>query len=301
MQNDNFTNDQHLSVTDADLGSGVEMGKINDGYFSNPHFAQQFIDIGIKPYLDNLGTKIRYAGFGGGEGFLTYLVSKYISSTGRDISTLVVDANGDYLAKAKQLGLQTLCADIAEAELAEQDLITMRSVNHYSSLSLQKDILNNIHRALKPGGVLVSQNLSGPSDAYCRLASGLSRIEALGRVVNHPDTPHMSSEKEFMGLLEASGFKDMEVFGYAHTIKVSPLYYWTRFNGHHYDAAKASADIATLAALEKQRQIYLQRAKQLIEDFLDQASDVERQLIRADGASYIVTLTFPVFGGRRSD
>ncbi|MGH6899800.1 MAG: hypothetical protein ACREJ5_25155 [Geminicoccaceae bacterium] len=35
-------------ITHADLAAGVEMGKLNDGYFSDPVKAQAFVDIAIK-------------------------------------------------------------------------------------------------------------------------------------------------------------------------------------------------------------------------------------------------------------
>jgi hypothetical protein len=122
----------------ADLGGGVEMGRINDGYFSNREYTDAFVDIGIKGVADHFGGEVRYAGFGGGEGFLTRIAADFLAAKERTVRALVVDANEDFLAKAAARGLAALCADLENVELEDHDLITMRSVNHYNEIGAQQ-------------------------------------------------------------------------------------------------------------------------------------------------------------------
>lgn len=290
---------EHLLITEADLDAAVEMGKINDGYFSRPDVAAAFIEKGIVPVLNQFGTTVSYAGFGGGEGYLTDQVAQYLGQTGRQVCTLVVDANRDYLDKAAARGLKTLCADIADVALSDIDLVTMRAVNHYSNLVSQRNILAHTRTVLAPGGLLVSQNLSGPDDAFCDMASELSRIPTLGRVDHQPDVPHICAEQMFVSLLEQAGFIDIRHRGYAPSIDISPAYYWVRFNAHHHDALARSGDRDQLARLNERHALYMTQANKLIASFLQQACDEARRLIRRDGDSFTVSLTFPVFSARR--
>jgi SAM-dependent methyltransferase len=151
-------------ITLADLGGGVEMGKINDGYFSNRAYAEAFVDIGIEGIADHFGSEVRYTGFGGGEGLLARTFTDFLEAGGHQVKTLVVDANEGFLTKAAALGLETLCADLKSIALSDYDLITMRSVNHYNAIEAQQRIVDGAYRTLKAGGFLVSQNLSGPTD-----------------------------------------------------------------------------------------------------------------------------------------
>jgi len=285
-------------ITSADLSAGVEMGKINDGYFSNCSFAQIFVDVGVRPIAGHFGDHVRYAGFGGGEGLLTQTVAEFLASTSRTVHTLVVDANEDFLAQAASRGMEVLSADIASVELADYDLITMRSVNHYNDIETQQRIINVIHNSLKAGGGLVSQNLSGPTDHYCRLASSLSKLTSLGRVEGEADIPHMTSEAEFNALMMRSGFVDIHVAGYAPDIIIGPEYYWARFNANHHETA---GDSAAVAEIDARHQLYLGEANALIEQFLGEADADEAARFSNTASSYVLPLSFPIHVGRKSE
>jgi SAM-dependent methyltransferase len=286
-------------ITRADLGAGVEMGKVNDGYFSNRAYAQAFVDIGIKGIAFRLGGEVRYAGFGGGEGLLPRVVTDFLVATGRTVRSLVVDANEGYLAKAAALGLETLCADLRDVVLADYDLVTMRSVNHYNDIDGQRRILERIFAALKAGGFLVSQNLSGPTDRYCRLASALSKLPSLGRVEDAGDVPHMTSEAEFDGLMMRAGFADVRVAGHAPDIDIGPEYYWARFNAHRREQAIAAGDTAAVGEIDGRHQRYLSEANALIERFLGEADTDEASRFSHTASSYVLPLSFPIHVGRK--
>jgi hypothetical protein len=286
-------------ITLADLGGGVEMGKINDGYFSNRSYAQAFVDIGIKGIADHFGGVVRYAGFGGGEGLLARTVAGFLEAGGHQVKALVVDANEGFLAKAAALGLETLCAGLESVNLADYDLITMRSVNHYNDIEAQQRIVDGAFAALKAGGFLVSQNLSGPTDGYCRMTSALSKLPSLGRVEGEADVPHMTSEAEFNGMMTRAGFADVRVAGHAPDIEIGPEYYWARFNAHRRDAAVAAGETSAEGETDARHQRYLAEANAVIERFLGEAGADEASRFRHTASSYVLPLSFPVHVGRK--
>ncbi len=286
-------------ITRADLGAGVEMGKVNDGYFSNRVYADAFVDIGIRGIADRLGGEVRYAGFGGGEGLLPRIVADFLATTDRTVRALVVDANEGFLAKAAALGLETLCADLESVALSDYDLVTMRSVNHYNDIEAQQRIVDVTYRTLKSGGFLVSQNLSGPTDRYCRLASALSKLPALGRVEGAGDIPHMTSEAEFDSLMTQAGFVDVHVAGHAPDIPIGPEYYWARFNAHRREAAVVTGDETAVGEIDARHPRYLAEANALIERFLDEAGADEASRFRRTASSYVLPLSFPIHVGRK--
>ena len=285
-------------ITSADLAHGVEMGKINDGYFSNPAMAQSFLEIAIAPLMEGLGPVVQYASFGGGEGFLPALVLQAIRKSGREVDGLVVDANPDFLHLAQARGLRTQCGDLEEVVLSGLDLIAMRSVNHYNAPDAQRRILERCLASLKPGGWCVSQNLSGPSETYCRLASDLSRFPELGRGDEQQDRPHITSQAEFNGFMERLGFADVHVTGLAPDILIGPAYYWARFNGKAQEEAFSNGDEAALASLREREQRYLHRSNAEIDAFLASAPRGEVALIEQVGSSYSMPLHFPIHMGR---
>ena len=286
-------------ITRSDLSAGVVMSQLSEGYFADPTMAQAFVDIAIRDIVPTLGDQVNYAGFGGGEGYLTKRVADFISASGRRVSTLVVDANPSYLATAKELGLAGLCADLAEVVLRGYDLITMRSVNHYNALPVQQRIVNAALMALVDDGYLVSQNLSGPSERYCQLASQLSKIPALGRVDADRDEPHMTSEAEFVALMQKAGFEGIRVAGYAPLIEVGPTWYWNRFNEQHRELAMAASDSGEVEAIDERREVYFREANEAISTFLETATATESASIRRTEDSFTLDLNFPIFVGRR--
>ena len=286
--------------TRAALGAGVEMGRINDGYISNRAYADAFVDIGIKEIADRFGGEVRYAEFGGSEGFLPRIVADFIAATGRTVHALVVDANDGFLAKAAALGLETLCADLEDVELADYDLITMRSVNHYNDIEAQQRIVDGAFDALKAGGFLVSQNLSGPSDRYCRMTSALSKLPSLGRVDSAGDVPHMTAEPEFDALMTRAGFSDVHVAGHAPDIQIGPEYYWARFNAHRREAALAAGDDIAVGEIDARHRRYLAEANAVIERFLGKAGADETSRFRHTASSCVLPLSFPIHVGHKA-
>jgi hypothetical protein len=288
-------------ITRSDLSAGVEMGKLSDGYFSDPRIAQAFIDIALTSILPSLGDRVNTVGFGGGEGLLTEMVMDFIAASGRQVSSLVVDANPGFLVKASDRGLATLCADLSTVTLKGFHLVTMRSVNHYNSIPVQQRIVDDAYAALADGGFLVSQNLSGPSAGYCRLASQLSKFPSLGRVEEDQDAPHITSEEEFTALMEQAGFSDIRIAGYAPAIEVGPAWYWARFNDHRLEAALAAGDSAEVAAIDRRQGAYFREANAAISAFLETASKAEAAPIRQKDGNHTMDLSFPVFVGRRGE
>ena len=287
------------TITQSDLSHRVEMSKIHGAYFSDPGNAKAFIQIAIRPLLDSFGPALRHAGFGGGDGYLTKMVGETLSAAGHQVESLVVDANQHFLDEAEGRGLATLKADLTDVYLADYDLITMRSVNHYNSLVVQQEILDDIYQNLKPGGVLASQNLSGPSGRFCDLCSQLTQVPSLGRVTDQKDVPHMASEPEFSLLMERASFQDIRVAGYAPEIPIAPALYWARFNGQAQADAEAAGDQAALGAIEERRRRYMAEAHTLIAEFLKDANRAEAAMIAPTEVSYDVYMTFPIFMGRR--
>ena len=287
------------TITQSDLSHRVEMSKIHGAYFSDPANAQAFIDIAIAPIEPGFGSTVRHAGFGGGDGYLTKRIGDTLKAAGHEVQSLVIDANARFLGEAEGRGLATLKADLTDVYLADYDLITMRSVNHYNTLAVQQEILDDIFRDLAPGGVLASQNLSGPSGRYCDLCSRLTQFPSLGRVTDQKDVPHMASEPEFSLLMERAGFEHIRVAGYAPEIPVSPALYWARFNAKTQADAEAAGDRAALDALEARRQRYMAETHTLIAEFLKDANRAEAAMIAPTEDSYDVYMTFPIFMGRR--
>ena len=287
------------TITEADLSHRVEMGKIHGAYFSDPAKADRFIEIAVAPIQDRFGPRVRHAGFGGGDGFLTKRIGEALKVAGHEVESLVVDANQHFLDEAAARGLAVLEADVAEVALSGYDLITMRSVNHYNTLARQQDLVGDIFRSLKPGGYLASQNLSGPSGRFCDLCSRLTQFPSLGRIKEPGDAPHMASEPEFTLLMERAGFRDIRVAGYAPEIPVGPALYWARFNGQAQADAEAAGDQAALSELAERRAAYMAQTGDMIATFLADANRAEAAMIEAAEGSYQVYMTFPIFVGRR--
>ena len=151
---------------------------------------------------------------------------------------------------------------------------------------------------LKPGGRDVSQNLSGPSGAYCQLASWLSKMPELGRIEDNLDHPHITAQDEFNGFMQEVGFTGIGVAGPAPEITISPGYYWARFHGKAQAAAARDGDHAVIEGLREREALYLKRANREIETFLAAARPDEAALINRTGVSWTMTLEFPIHLGQ---
>ncbi len=111
----------------ADLGSSVEISTVHGGYFSNPDRAQEFAAIGLDEIEAELPHDVRYADFGGGEGFLAQHIKAYLESRGHQVSVRLVDANERYLQAAKEkTDIDGTVVDLREYVSTEPfDLITI--------------------------------------------------------------------------------------------------------------------------------------------------------------------------------
>lgn len=140
--------------TTADIKSGVQISKVHSGYFSNKKNAEAFCEVGIKPILSKLPKLIKIVDIGGGEGFLTNHVEKYLTKRGFQVNAYVLDANKYYLEKAKSHGLKTILSSIQNSNVKDADLIIARAFIHYNSKNNQQKLLDKIFSSLKIGGFL---------------------------------------------------------------------------------------------------------------------------------------------------
>src|SRR5207249_2513372 len=120
-----------------------------------------------------------------------------------------------------------------------------------------------VARALKPGGILVSQIETG-SKAICALhadiAAMLSREAATGY--------YWSTLDEYCELLQQAGFFDMEVAGESPAIEMTIdqglATAWQRFNGAAFRQAVSSGRLDEVEALTAARGAFLQQARRRI-------------------------------------
>ena len=213
--------------TKADLRSKVNMDNVYGGFFSSPEPIKRFIEIGIKPIVDQLPDSMSYGDFGGGTGIVTRVVAGYLLAKGKKVRVQVIDANQSYLEKAKALGLEARLQDLNEKIDESFDLITMRSVLHYNSAEQQRSIVRNVWESLNHGGYFVHQNLSG-SDELCELQTKIMEIPELGRGAK--GSHHWVSEREHDILVEECGFTECRMAGRVSSTIWSPEDQWDRFN-----------------------------------------------------------------------
>jgi SAM-dependent methyltransferase len=170
-------------AVEADLSAGVDLYEASYGYSESEEKAKFFIAYGIVPIQGDLPRSphdLVYLDFGGGEGFLAGRVSDHLARAGHSPVTTVLDANTDFLEKAKARGLNTVHCNLEEIIIPGSDLVTMRAVLHYNPKAGQARILKNAFRSLNPGGYLVSHLTTG-SDESCALRSELANLPELGR------------------------------------------------------------------------------------------------------------------------
>jgi len=172
----------------------------------------------------------------------------------------------------------------------------MRSVNHYNAPAAQRRILERILAALKPGGHLATQNLSGPSAAYCAMVSTIARLTELGRVAVDSEVPHIAYDDEFNGFMIDAGFADVGVVGRVPEIEVGPAYYWARFNGLQHKASLDDHDVH--AVIHERQRAYMARANAIIDDYRATAPGDDAAPLRPLGRSWVVPLWYPVHVGR---
>lgn len=281
--------------TQADLSAGVDISKVHGGYFSNLENAKKFCEIGLNPILSNLPREIHYADYGGGEGFLTKEVTRWLTDKGLEVVAFVADANEKYLNLAKIEGLETILCNLENCPLTDLDLITMRAVNHYNPISLQKLILKNVYNALNPDGVLLSQISSGVKE-NCALRSSIMDIPELGRGVGNY---HWTSVQEYQSLLSEAGFIQNEVLGYAPPAHWCPEEQWDRFNQKEEQTIEAGGDLLAIEKLKQRKQAYLKKANSLVEEYIGQYGK-ELLTIEENNGKYIIHYLYPIIKSRKS-
>ena len=99
---------QKANAVKSDFKAGVKIGKVFGGYFSDKKNINDFIKIGIKPFLSLFNKNIVFADFGGGDGYLAEGVKKYFLKNNKTVAAYNIDGNENYLKFAKKLKLETI-------------------------------------------------------------------------------------------------------------------------------------------------------------------------------------------------
>lgn len=277
--------------TRADIAGKVEISKVFGGYFSNPENAQAFIDLGIKPILEELPKNIKYSDFGGGDGYLGKFVADYLKKNEKKVDTLIIDANPEYLKKAKSLGLKTKVANIQDIKVKNFDLITMRAVNHYNPLKEQIKILKNAHNSLKKGGYLVSQISTG-NLANVKVRNLIKN--RLLKLTGEGEPYEWVTTKKYIQLLKASGFKWIKPVGYAPSGKWALEEQFDRYYSKKREAALAKGNIKEVRNIDKKKEIYMEYAKKLVKMEKFREAGAKKQ-----GESYVVHYQYHVIMAKR--
>jgi len=278
--------------TTADIKSGVQISKVHSGYFSSEKNAEAFCEVGIKPILSKLPKQIKLVDIGGGEGFLTKHVEKYLTKNGFQVDAYVLDANKYYLEKAKSCGLKTILSSIQNSNITDADLIIARAFIHYNSKNNQQKLMNKIFSSLKTGGFFVHQMSSG-SKENCKIRSDIVNLKSLGRAVANQQY-NWISENECLEMMNKAGFKENIVAGYAPNNSWSPQEQWERFNKKRFDEAKESH----VKTLLKKRITFLSQANNFIEKYITKYKN--KDIKKLDESTYLIEYTYPILIGRKS-
>ena len=252
--------------TKLDLSADTNIAKVLGGYFSNPEIAQSFVNAGIAQIESMLPKAVRYADFGGGQGFLTKVVAEWLKSRSHTVDATVIDANPTSLQVAQAEGLQTQTCNLQDCTFAAADLITMRAVNHYNAPERQLEILRRALRSLKDNGFLVSQISSG-SEENCRLRSEIVNLSSAGRV-GSGERCHMTAVEEYKDILREAGFTRITFAGYAPGSQWSPQEQWDRVYEKEMRDATAQADTDKIKDINDRKKEFLVKAYDLINDYI---------------------------------
>ncbi len=267
----------------ADIQAGVDISKVHGGYFSSAENARVFCEVGIQKIENDLPREMSYVDFGGGQGFLADLVSKYLEQLGHLVKVEVVDGNEGYLKVAGEIGLSTRLGNLELVEYNDIDLVTMRAVLHYNLPSVQQEIVKNIYRALNPGGYFVHQLSAARSKANNQLRADLVNIPALGR--DGSGSYNWISENDAVKLHELAGFSETMVVGEAPGGSWGPLSQWERFNAGKGDEGRKAQ--------------YLREAQAVIDDYRAKYSDEETGLEKLADGSFVVHYEYPILVSRK--
>jgi hypothetical protein len=239
----------------ADIQSGVIIGKIFGGYFNSLKNAKSFIKIGITPHTSLLSKDLKFADFGGGDGFLTKEVKTYLKKQKKTVDGIVLDGNPFSLEQAFKRGFVTIETALEDVNIKNFDLIIMRAVLHYNSLDIQRKILQRVKEALNSKGLFIHQLSSG--DIYnVRLRNALAQLPALERTKKQGGI-YFTTEEEYISLCKSIGLST-KLIGYA------PGDSWTleeMYERFHPEVKKMSQE---QKMKNKRRNTYLKEAKELI-------------------------------------
>lgn len=258
----------------ADLKAGVDISKVFGGYFSNLEAAQAFVDIGIKNIERELPQNIKLADFGGGQGFLTNVVSNYLIQKGHNINAFVIDSNPLFLEEVKRNNpeLNIYQCNLENCNFENTDIITMRAVNHYNPPNKQLEILKSSLLSLKEKGFLISQISSG-SKENCELRSAIVNLPSLERGAKG-ENYHWTSIEEYISFLEKTGFGNINVAGYAPDCKWSPEEQWDRFHAKETTEAQNLNNITKLEIINKNRERFLSDSYDLIRTYISKHGEI---------------------------
>jgi hypothetical protein len=277
--------------TRADISGKVEISKVFGGYFSNAVNAQAFIDIGIKPIFEDLPSSIKYSDFGGGDGFLGKYVADFLKENGKKVNTLIIDANPEYLKKARKLGLKTKLANIQDIKVKDFDLITMRAVNHYNPLKEQIRILKNTHNSLKKGGYLVSQISTG-NEANVRMRNLIKN--KLLKLTGEGEPYEWVTAEKYVKILKSSGFKWIKPVGHAPSGKWALEEQWERYNSKKRAEALAKGNVKEVEEIDERREQYMEYAKKLV-----QMEKFSNAGVKKEDNSHVVHYRYDIIMARR--
>lgn len=274
----------------ADVRAKVEIGKVFRGYFNSPENARIFNEIGISKILSHLPELIKYADFGGADGFLAKSVVDFLRMHGKTVEGLVVDINSLSLGRAQEKGLKTLKSNLEDISLEEPlNLITARAVLHYNPKEIQKKILENIKNSLERDGYFV-HSMSSADKYNCELRNKIALLPSLERMKGGDGSIHFLTIDEYLEYCEELNFPT-ELVGYA------PPNYWTpeemfdRFHPEINDMTKEQ-----LNDYEK-RNIFLRECMSLVSEYLEN-TPVEG--VELEDKTAKIFYKYPIFNSRNS-
>lgn len=157
-----------LSSTQQDeamVKSGTALEQLYGGYFGSAENCA-FVTAHIPSRLFSLEVPT-IVDVGASQGTLgSYVTDKFLEH-GSKPRLVLVDLNEEALSNS-MVDAEKIVSDAKKVPIRESsvDIVLLRSVLHYeSALENQKKILEEMHRMLVPGGVLISQFASFPNEA----------------------------------------------------------------------------------------------------------------------------------------
>lgn len=199
-----------------DIKCGIDL-EVEHPFFNSVAEAENFYLKGVSSLLPKFGPTIRFSDFGGGQGLLAHTIRDKLLKHSQTVKAQVVDANPSFLKDAESKNLNVKLENIEVVKLPRQDLITMRLVNHYNCLEVQKQIFKNIYASLQGGGAFVMQMETGNYQA-CKL-----RTEIAGVLETYfPETSNCwITLKLAIELLERIGFQSISVTNEEQTFDIN--------------------------------------------------------------------------------